>query len=122
MILLDTNIFIYIANSTLQTSVIANQDIAFATISKIEALGYHQLIAQEESRLSIIFSKAQQIELSSIIAELAIQLRREKSMSLGDAIVAATALENNLVLWTANTQDFEHISDLKLHNPLNDRT
>jgi predicted nucleic acid-binding protein len=39
-------------------------------------------------------------------------------MSLGDAIVAATAIENNCELWTANTGDFKHIEGLKLVNPL----
>jgi predicted nucleic acid-binding protein len=43
---------------------------------------------------------------------------RLKKMSLGDALIAATALENDCVLWTANIEDFEHIDGLRLHNPL----
>ena len=39
-------------------------------------------------------------------------------MSLGDAIIASTALVNDLDLWTANTDDFKNIEGLKLHNPL----
>jgi predicted nucleic acid-binding protein len=39
-------------------------------------------------------------------------------MSLGDAIIAATALENDCVLWTANIEDFAHIDGLRLRNPL----
>lgn len=39
-------------------------------------------------------------------------------MSLGDAIIAATALENDLTLATANIKDFKHIEGLKLINPM----
>jgi len=39
-------------------------------------------------------------------------------MSLGDAIVAATALENGAALWASNPTDFAHIEGLALVNPL----
>lgn len=38
-------------------------------------------------------------------------------MSLGDAIIAATAHLNNLELLTRNTNDFSHIPGLHLVNP-----
>jgi predicted nucleic acid-binding protein len=59
------------------------------------------------------------IPLTDLIVERAIKLRQDKRMSLGDAIVAATALENNSQLWTSNTNDFKHIEGLKLLDPLN---
>jgi predicted nucleic acid-binding protein len=49
--------------------------------------------------------------------ERAVKLRQFKSMSLGDAIVAATALENNCQLLTANIDDFSHINDLLVSAP-----
>jgi len=118
MICLDTNIYIYIANGKLSPSTIKNHDIAFASVSKIEALGFHELVAQEQSRLKIIFEAAEQIQLTDDVVAKAIHLRQNRKMSLGDAIVASSALENKLELWTANTKDFEHIEDLKLHNPM----
>jgi predicted nucleic acid-binding protein len=39
-------------------------------------------------------------------------------MSLGDAIIVASALEHDYELWTANKEDFAHIDGLRLHNPL----
>ncbi len=39
-------------------------------------------------------------------------------MNLGDAIVAATALEHDVTLWTANVDDFRHIEGLRVVNPL----
>lgn len=118
MICLDTNLFIYIANGTIDPRIIKDDNIACASITKIEALGFHELIAQEQSRLKIIFSETEQITLSDEVVEKAIQLRQNKKMSLGDAIVAASALVHNLELWTVNTKDFEHIPDLKLKNPM----
>ena len=118
MILIDTNVFIYIANGSLNPKIIAGHDIAFASVSKIEALGFHKLVVQEESRLQTIFHKAEYLGLSDDIVEIAISLRKAKSMSLGDSIIAATALHHSLELWTVNTEDFEHVSELKLHNPL----
>jgi predicted nucleic acid-binding protein len=39
---------------------------------------------------------------------------------LPDAIIAATAVVNNLVLWTHNMKDFENIPDLQVYDPLAD--
>lgn len=117
MILLDTNTYIYISNGTTNPSVLAKHDIGYASITRIEALGFHELVAQEERRLKTIFEKADEFHLSISISGKAVELRQAKKMSLGDSIVAATALENDLELWTANTADFEHIEGLRLHNP-----
>jgi len=51
---------------------------------------------------------------------LAIQFRQQQSMSLGDAIIAATALEHHQTLATRNIKDFDWIDGLKVINPLNE--
>ena len=50
-------------------------------------------------------------------SDAVITLRQQKKMSLGDAIIAATALTHALPLVTRNVQDFRHIAGLKLINP-----
>lgn len=45
-------------------------------------------------------------------------LRQQKKMSLGDAIIASTAIVHNKILVTRNIKDFSWIEDLKLHNPI----
>lgn len=47
-----------------------------------------------------------------------IELRRLMAIQLPDAIIAATALQNDLVLWTHNTDDFNAIPNLRLFDPL----
>ena len=51
------------------------------------------------------------------IIEEAVRLRQRRNMSLGDALIAATALVENLTLVTRNVDDFKHIPGLKLINP-----
>ncbi len=117
MVLLDTNIFIYIASGKLKRQTVATRDIAHASITKIEALGLPDIQANEQLILKSLFAESYNFVLSDTTIERAINLRQLKKMSLGDAIVAATALENNLVLWTANLKDFSHIEGLTLTDP-----
>src|SRR3990167_7642008 len=112
MFLLDTNIFVYLSNGTLQCSLVQDIDIAYASITKIEALGYNEITAVQQDYLAQLFNECQQYDLSETIIELAIKLRLRKKMSLGDAIIAATALVYGLELWTANTKDFAGIEGL----------
>ncbi len=118
MIMLDTNIFIYLANNTLSRNIIADTDISHASITKIEALGYSSIPANELLLMEELLSESYSLDLTSSITERSIRLRQAKSMSLGDSIIAATALEHDLKLWTANVQDFSHIHGLNIVNPL----
>lgn len=45
-------------------------------------------------------------------------LRQSRKMSLGDALIAGTALEFGLKLVTRNTRDYRWIEGLKLLDPL----
>jgi predicted nucleic acid-binding protein len=49
--------------------------------------------------------------------EQAIQLRQQKRMKLGDAIIAATAVAYNIPRVIRNVDDFKHIPGLDLRNP-----
>ncbi len=118
MILLDTNILIYLANGTLPESSITGHTIGYASITKIETMGYSQIRANELLLFQELFKEFYSCELTSTVVNRAIQLRQAKKMSLGDSIVAATALEYKCELWTANYRDFKHIDELRIHNPL----
>ncbi len=118
MVVLDSNVFIYAATGQIELSVLYGVEACYAAITPIEILGYHEITAVEQRKLSQILGAYQNIALSDSIIQRAISLRQDKKMSLGDAIVAATALEQNCPLWTANTDDFKHLKDLELFNPL----
>lgn len=118
MILLDTNIFIYLANGTIKINSLKNNDIAFTSITKIEALGYSQITVAEQNYLEALFNECEQIDLDESVMKLAITLRQRSKMTLGDAIIAATALVYDYELWTVNVTDFIHIDGLQIYNPL----
>lgn len=48
-----------------------------------------------------------------------IKLRKKYKIKLPDAIIAATAIVNNLVVITRNVKDFEIIKDIYVVNPYN---
>jgi len=52
------------------------------------------------------------------VFRLAINLRQQRNLSLGDALIAATALDEKLIFATHNTKDFGWIEGLQLFDPL----
>jgi predicted nucleic acid-binding protein len=118
MVCLDTNIVIYIANGALDEQIVTTQPMAYPSIVRIEALGYHAIQAGEERRVRNLLQAMVDLPLTESVIQRAIELRQLWRLSLGDAIVAATALEQDCELWTANTEDFTGIDGLRLVNPL----
>ena len=88
-----------------------------SAISYVEVLGYHRLTEQERQHFATFFAVAPVLALSQAVLEQAVKLRQLKKMTLGDALVAGTALTHNLTLVTRNAKDFNWISDLSVLNP-----
>ena len=121
MILIDSNIIIYAAKSENEFihNLFINENLAVSIITKIEVLGYHSLKASDKNLLMKLFNTLEILPLSDGCVNKAIALREKQNLSLGDAIIAATAIENELKLVTRNTKDFEKIKSIKLINPFN---
>ncbi len=83
----------------------------------VEVLGYHRLVEADRSDLEQLFRIAQVLPISQPILEQAVALRQIRKMSLGDSIIAGTALVHNLMLVTRNTNDFQWIGQIRLLNP-----
>jgi predicted nucleic acid-binding protein len=118
VVVFDSNIFIYGGAGKLDFVTTEDVEACYASITAIEVLGYHKITAAEARKLMQLLDAYQLIDLSDSIVHKAIELRQLKRMSLGDAIVAATAIELNYPLWTANEDDFSGISGLSVYNPL----
>lgn len=124
MNLLDTNTVIGAAspnNVALATRVVA-APYANSVVTRIEALGFHRISPEDKADLEAFLSGGAQLSLDAEIAEKAVQLRQERRMSLGDSIIAATALIRDLPLWTRNVSDFKHIVGLELRDPFSDES
>lgn len=68
--------------------------------------------------LTVFFQAARVLPLDQPVLDHAVSLRQRRRMSLGDSLVAATALVHGLTLVTRNTADFRAIEGLLLHDPL----
>ena len=121
--LLDTNIVIYSCKPGGEwlTAWTADPSAALASVTLIEALGYAGISDPEDAAIRRLTAAILICPLDEEIIERAVRLRRQKAMKLGDAIIAATALEYGLPLVTRTTDDFKHIDGLQLIDPFSER-
>lgn len=118
--LLDSNLIIYASrpqHAALRTF-IAREVPSVSAISKVETLGYPDLTETETQFLEAFFEAAEVLPVSQSAITEAIQLRQERRMSLGDALIGGTALSHDLRLATHNTEDFDWIEELEIIDPL----
>ena len=118
--LIDSNIIIYAAQPehARLREFIAAQAPAVSAVSYVEVLGYHELTAPEESLLREFFAVSTMLPIDQDVLDQAVTLRRQQKMSLGDALVAATALVHRLPLATHYVNDFAWIEGLTVVDPL----
>ena len=119
MMLLDSNILIYGADGgePRLDAILDRTDLAIASVTRIETLGFHRLNETERAWLGAAIERMQVLALTETVEERAIALRQERKMGLADAIIAATALVHGLALVTRNVDDFKHVAGLDLINP-----
>jgi predicted nucleic acid-binding protein len=118
--LIDSNIIIYASQPehARLRKLIADQAPSISAVSYVEVLGYYALTAAEESLLRAFFSVSTMLPIDQDILDQAVSLRQRRRMTLGDALVAATALVHRLPLVTHNTGDFSWIDGLTVIDPL----
>lgn len=120
MKLIDSNILIYAAEPkhAALKEMLQGNDVAVSNISRLEVLGYHKITAEQKNFFNAIFTLVRIIEVDNAVINKAIEIRQSKSISVGDAIIAATALLNSFELITGNVEDFKHLSSINITNPL----
>jgi predicted nucleic acid-binding protein len=70
-----------------------------------------------DSNIIIYAAQPDHSDLRRLIAE-AVRLRQLRKMTLGDALIAATALAYDLELLTHNLDDFTWVPGLEVRDPL----
>ena len=94
-----------------------NTQFLISVVTKIEVLGYNDL-PHKMSAMSNFVSLSEILPLNETVTEKTIELKRLfRKMKLGDAIIAATAIVDNLVLITRNADDFKFVPNLTMLNP-----
>ncbi|MDB9487257.1 type II toxin-antitoxin system VapC family toxin [Dolichospermum circinale CS-537/01] len=121
--LYDTNIFIYyladdiIVNSWFTQEFLNVHEILLSPIIRIELLSFAGLSQEEDECIEDLLSQFTVVPLSQEIENKTIQLKRNYKIKLPDAIIAATAINQNAILVTRNISDFQAITELKIVNP-----
>ena len=117
--LLDSNVFIYAALPQYPAipAFLEAVPYAYSAVSTVEVLGFHRLDDTSRALFVALFAAGCRAEVSRATCEAAIELRRLRRMTLGDALIAATALEHGWPLVTANVDDFKWIPGIELIEP-----
>lgn len=92
---------------------VVNTAFIVSFVSYIEFLGYNNISPQSEAFISL----ATVINIDKSIIDTCIALRKSKRIGLPDAIIAATALTQNLTVVSRNVKDFANIDGLQVIDP-----
>ncbi len=115
--LLDSNILIYLSKNELPFSILDQFAALFVSvILYMEVLGYRFSNSKEENFVKELVSMFNVRFIDQEIAENVIDIRKQYRIKLPDAIIAATAITDDLCLVTRNIEDFKNI-DVRILNP-----
>ena len=87
-----------------------------SVVTKIEVLGYNAP-QQHYKLLTDFMNDATVLDLSTLVVDAAIEIRKKHKTKLPDAIIAATALVYDFILITRNTADFKNIDGINILDP-----
>ncbi|RKZ38879.1 MAG: type II toxin-antitoxin system VapC family toxin [Gammaproteobacteria bacterium] len=108
--LLDTNIILYLLGGRLAEP-LPEGNYYFSVMTEMELLSYPDLDKQTEQKIRDFLAQLTLINLEEPIKTKTIQLRRQHTLKLPDAIIVATALTLNVPL-LSNDLRLNRLSDL----------
>ena len=112
-ILVDTNLFIYYfdgINSAKQA--LSGKKIHFSFITEIELLGTGRISNAQEKMIKEVLSFQTKYSYSPEIEKITIAIKKAQKIKIPDAIIAATAIVNEIPLLTSD-KAFGRIKDLR---------
>ena len=124
MVMLDTNIIIELIknNSGIKQTVeeIGLDQLAISAITAGEIF-YGAFNQIEMKRINKHLQNYFMLSITPQVSDIFVDLMRQYSLShkpfIGDMLIAATALHNNMALFTLNIKDFSFIPKLKIYTP-----
>jgi predicted nucleic acid-binding protein len=120
--LIDTNVWIDALSGGLSKKVFLElvlrpQWVGYSAITRLELFGFPGLNMEQEQKLLELLEPFVEVGTESKIIDRAITIRKAMRIKAPDAIIAATALENDSSLVTHNTEDFKNIAGLRVVDP-----
>jgi predicted nucleic acid-binding protein len=111
---LDTNIILYLLNGDETLAEFLNgKQLYISVITELELLAYKGITEQEEKVILDFISQCKIINITSVVKEETIRIRKAYNTKLPDSIIIATALYLDLPLITADI-DFKQVDELIL--------
>ncbi len=112
MIVLDTNIVIYLQKGKLAQP-LPKAHYAVSFVTEIELFSFPSISFAEKQSLQKLFEYLEVVNLTNDLKWKAIELRRDYRLKLPDALVVATALTHQALLLT-NDLHLQRIPTLKV--------
>lgn len=102
-LLLDTNATLYFLGGDLVLStLLEGKEIYISAITEMELLGYPNITQEEEHRIKFFLHDCTLVDINKDIKEKAIFIRKRYNLKLPDAIIAATSLQLEIALLSAD--------------------
>jgi len=124
LVLCDTNIIIefYKENAPILESLrqIEQENIVVSIVTSGELM-YGALNKKELKKITQDLSHLKVLDIDIATCEIFMELMNKYTLShnltLGDGLIAATTIANDLPLYTLNLKDFKYIEGIRLWNP-----
>ncbi len=119
---MDTNIAIDYIGGVLPNKAVQwldsviDTEVAISVINKIEILGFETEKKEDMLPFEELVDAVHLLYVTDEVVNQTIILRKKYKIKLPDAIIAATALVNDLTLLSRNEKDFNRITGLKWQN------
>jgi predicted nucleic acid-binding protein len=121
--LIDTNVLIHALAGDADAQTLVRIDAAIAdnarysVVTRMELLGWSGHTTDTRRETEALLSQLNQIALTPAVVAAVIDIRSRIAIKLPDAIIAASALVENVPLMTRDTGAFKHIPGLVLIDP-----
>lgn len=114
-VILDSNIVIYLSQKKLSIDEVFedDKDYCISLVTYMEILSYNFPSKEEEAFVRKLLSLFRIIDITKTIAKEVIELKKKRKIKLPDAIIVATAIVENAVLYT-NDKQLHSIENLNI--------
>ena len=115
VLLLDSSTIIYLSKGMIDidTILLENENYSISVITYMEVLGYKFNSNQEEEIMKNLLSLFDIVYIDESTTEIVIEIRKANKIKLPDAIICATAIRNNSILFSSDVR-LKAIKNLKL--------
>jgi predicted nucleic acid-binding protein len=112
LILLDSNIIIYaLKNDPTVYSFVNNKRLAISFITEVELLGWKNIAPGDQKLIADFLEQCLYIDYNYHIRQQTISVKQQYNLKLGDAFIAATSLEFDIPLVSAD-HGFSRVKEL----------